>query len=112
MRQAQIQPRKVVPALGEAIKALCLSKQEDWSYYLNIVYRLIQVLCHYGRKGTNKVESLIGTVDDDCSLQLAKARLAISPPSVSAETFYLQHLAARANGGDVHLWDKEMQYIQ
>lgn len=108
----KIQPRKVVPALGEVIKALCLSKQEDRPYYLNIVYRLIQVLCLYGRKGANTVESLIGAVDDDCSLQLAKTRLTISPPSVSAETFYLQHLAARANRGDVHLWDREMQYIR
>ncbi len=108
----KIQPRKVVPALDEVIKAVCLSKQEDRSYYLNIVYRLIQVLCRCGRKGANKVESLIGAVDDDCSLLLAKTRLTISPPSVSAETFYLQHLAARTNSGDVHMWDREMQYIR
>ncbi len=108
----RIQPQEVVPALGEAIKALCQSKREDRPYYLNIVYRLIQVLCRYGRKGANKVESLIGAVDDECSLLLAKARLALSPPSVSAETFYLQHLAARANSGDVQIWDREMQYVQ
>ncbi|MGH2495930.1 MAG: NACHT domain-containing protein [Ktedonobacteraceae bacterium] len=107
-----IQPRKVVPALGEAIKALCQSKREDRSYSLNVVYRLIQVLCRYGRKGANTVESLIGAVDDDCSLQLAKTRMTISPPSVSVETFYLQHLAARANSGDVQMWDREMQSIR
>ncbi len=107
-----IQPREVVPALGEVIKALCLSKREDQSYYLNIVYRLTQVLCRYGRGGVNKVESLIGTVDDDCSLLLAKTRLAFSPPSVYAEVFYLQHLTARANTGDMNMWDQEMQYIQ
>ena len=108
----KIQPRKVVPALDEVIKAVCLSKQEDRSYYLNIVYRLIQVLYRYGRKGANTMERLIGAVDDDCSLLLAKTRLTISPPSVSAETFYLQHLAARTNSGDVHMWDREMQYIR
>jgi len=108
----KIQPREVVPALGEVIKALCLSKREDRSYYLNIVYRLMQVLCLYGRRGVNKVESLIGAVDDDCSFLLAKTRLAFSPPSVSAEAFYLQHLAVRANTGDVNMWDREMQYIQ
>lgn len=107
-----IQPRQVVPALGEAIKALCPSKREDRSYYLNIVHRLAQVLCLYGRRGVSTVESLIGTVDDDCSLLLAKTRLAFSPPSVSAEKFYLQYLAARANTGDVNMWDREMQYIQ
>jgi HEAT repeat protein len=107
-----IQSRKVTSTLGEAIKALCLSKQEDRSYYLNVVYRLIQVLGHYGRKGANTMESLIGVVDDDCSLLLAKTRLTISPPSVSAETFYLRHLAARANSGDVDLWDREMQSIR
>jgi HEAT repeat protein len=108
----KIQPQEVVPALGEAIKALCQNKREDGAYYLNIVYRLIQVLCRYGRKGAKKVESLIGAVDDECSLLLAKARLVVSPASVSAETYYLQHLAARANSGDVQIWDREMQYIQ
>jgi HEAT repeat protein len=107
-----IQPLKVAPALGEAIQALCLSKQGDRSYSLNVVYRLIQVLCRYGRKGANTIESLIGAVDDDYSLLLAKTRLTMSPPSVSAETFYLRHLAAKANSGDVHLWDREMQSIR